>query len=701
MARHDLLALNADKVAVLSNRGLVKRAAKELSAGKGPELREEVDGTVVGTFADGTEARLPPGVALADAPCTCAAPPHKACRHRVAVVLAYLRQVGPADGEAPSDEPDEPKESDEPHEPKEPKGPAATSDSFPPSPGARWSPGTLDDTALERFLGRAVIAGARRRRKRGVTVEIRRAEGPDLAGSETGDVPTARLPTCTVRFLVPGELAMARCDCRAIHGCEHLALAVWAFRAADRIDPEADQRIVDPKILDLEEVAVSSRSAAGSGGLAARAAIEELLLCGLAESSHDLAQRFAVARRTLSSERDAWPMVVLGEIEGQIDAWNRRSALFNDPRLTALAVELYARYRAAERGGALPASHILGRGEPARTELKHVALTGLGARVLVDGEGRVARFLLADFKTGDVLVLTRRWKSSQAVGFDIGRRGFADGTLHTLAGGRTVSQVASRMVNRAVLIGRRKGGTSVMPQTGASWADLPAPLKVERVVDLARHTASRPPAFLRPHLLGEDVHVLRIAEIVDAFYDPARQAVIAEALDAAGELFRIGLEHRAVTPHALDALGHALTRDPSWVAGPVRRYGSTFEVEPTALVVPGEVIVPDLAGPTNEAPLDIRPTADPKNRLDQALGQALSTLQEAPHRGLQLLPETWSQRARQAADELQELGLNGCAQRLRACADAVVTGSSRGEWRLACEAWTDATLRLLLAQELR
>ena len=46
MTRADLIALTPDVLAALSNRGLVKRATKEVDAGERPTLIEDTDGAV-------------------------------------------------------------------------------------------------------------------------------------------------------------------------------------------------------------------------------------------------------------------------------------------------------------------------------------------------------------------------------------------------------------------------------------------------------------------------------------------------------------------------------------------------------------------------------------------------------------------------------------------------------------------------------
>ncbi|MFI0445702.1 hypothetical protein [Actinomadura sp. 6N118] len=89
MTRSDLLALTPESLAALANRGLVKRATKDVDSGGGPDLVVEADGTVRGRLPDGTETVLPAGAGLEAASCTCAAT--GTCRHRIAVILTYQR----------------------------------------------------------------------------------------------------------------------------------------------------------------------------------------------------------------------------------------------------------------------------------------------------------------------------------------------------------------------------------------------------------------------------------------------------------------------------------------------------------------------------------------------------------------------------------------------------------------------------------
>ena len=138
------MALTSESVAALANAGLVKRAERELAAGKRPQLAEDAAGVVTGTFEDGVITRLQPGTSLRDTPCSCGA--QTVCRHRVAVALAYRAWVSasaPADldagGGAPAD--------------------AAAA----PSAGAEaaGSPGEVGDDALLGRIGKRAFDGSR------------------------------------------------------------------------------------------------------------------------------------------------------------------------------------------------------------------------------------------------------------------------------------------------------------------------------------------------------------------------------------------------------------------------------------------------------------------------------------------------------------------------------------------------------------
>jgi len=492
VTRDDLLALDEDKLAALATRGHVKRAVKLLARGRGPALTVEADGTVVSALGD-HRTRLRPGVPLRDTDCTCSA--LKVCGHRVIAVLAYRERH--ARDDAPADD-------------------------------AAWTPGALEDRAIEALLGRHAMTRARRQRTRGFVAEVHR-----------GAVPRAELPTCTVRFLVAGEPSYARCDCEQGVKCEHLALAVWAFREADARDPAAPRLTVE----------VGGAEASLDALEPARALADGLLLDG-AVGAGALAARFARAIRPLEAARLRWLVTLCDDLREALERYAGRDAAYDPERLGALLTELHGRCRAAGRGGAVPPRAVLGADEPAQTPLEHLRLVSLGCRLSrepADGAYRTrADVFLADPDASTVLVLRRDWATGpDETGPRLVRRNLApDVPLAGLAAGQMVTRAAKREANRRLVLGR--GGlarTSVTPQAGEWGALLSPPLLVEDFAGLAAALRERPPWCVRPRLLADSVRVLAVREGGPVAYHAGDQTLRADVFDAAGGRVQIGRAH--------------------------------------------------------------------------------------------------------------------------------------------------------------
>lgn len=323
MTRPDLLALTHDDLAALTNRGLVKRAAKEVDAAP-PSITVEADGTVEATFADGARATLPPG-GFGVFGCTCAAP--GACRHRVGAVLAYQRQAEDA-----------------------------------PAEQASWSPGDVDDDTLAARHGPRTIAAARRTLAGGFLARVLRPA-------------TVEMPAATVRFLVPGELGYVDCDARAERRDELTVLAVWAFREADRAHPGVQDVTVD--------IGLAAATASGSGIEDTFPLLDDLLRDGVSTSGPVLTAALARCRTVLDSRDLRWPVAALDDLVDQLTAYQERDARYQARVVAELVTELHARHRASTGGS--PRTRVLGTDERADTPLKRVRLVSLGCRVHADG----------------------------------------------------------------------------------------------------------------------------------------------------------------------------------------------------------------------------------------------------------------------------------------------------------------------------
>jgi len=87
MPRADLLALDADELAAMTNRGTVKRAIRELEAGDHEYSIEETDASLVVTWSDGITCPFPADAAIQDAICTSGV--LGISRHLIRSILAY------------------------------------------------------------------------------------------------------------------------------------------------------------------------------------------------------------------------------------------------------------------------------------------------------------------------------------------------------------------------------------------------------------------------------------------------------------------------------------------------------------------------------------------------------------------------------------------------------------------------------------
>ncbi|MBT2211626.1 hypothetical protein [Actinomadura sp. NEAU-AAG7] len=655
MTRADLLALTPDALAALANRGLVKRATKDLDAGQGPEVDVDGDGAVHGVFPDGTRAALPPGAGLEAATCSCAAT--SLCRHRVCLVLAYQRTAATEPGTETGAE-----------------------------PAAAWSPGAFDDEALARVLGQRAVTAARRAFRAGYTARIHRPSGDD---------PVARveLPSCTVRFLVPDELGYVDTDAAAAVRGEVVVLAAWAFRAAD-------EQGADGTDVRVEVGGGPGRAAGGGTGLEAALDLAgQVLVEGAAHAGPVLA---AALRRTgadLAARDLHWPAAAVDELADRLDAHRERRADYAPERLAALLAELHARDRAASAppGSGVPRSLVLGTDESADTPLRRVRLTALGCRVGGTAESRTADVYLAHADT--VLVLRRHWAvpdGAPLTGADVAGRRVLGVSLRALAAANVVSESATRSASRVVRVSAGRVARTTVTPLGEAWASLPPALLVRDLEAHEREMDAWPPRLVRPRVEAETVRVVEIAEVRDIGYHPGAQRLEAVIADAAGATAVLSAEYAPHRPAALDVLAAALADGPRFVSGAVRRERGGLVVDPFAVLAAGGPVVPDLMPGDGTAVLAAPPAPAP-DPLGAVLDTALAACAEIAHRGLRHLPPGLSDRVARAGDDLARAGLHAAAGTLARLA-AALTGDDP---RAAVRAWADACVRLTVTAELR
>ncbi|MEU5820329.1 hypothetical protein ABZ798_04295 [Streptomyces sp. NPDC047803] len=655
--RPDLLALTPETLAALTNRGLVKRAAKDLDAGPAPELTTDADATVRAVFADGTATVLPAGTGLDDGSCGCAAT--GVCRHLVALVLAYRRGAAEAPaGTAPAD----------------------------------WSPGALDDDTLAKALGARPVAAARRLFRQGYSAVVHRptSERPE---------PWVELPSCTVGFPVPDEIGYATTDASAALRAEVVALAVWAFRAADAAgatEPSVTVRVggggsAGAAEDDRPPPEAAAAPAALAGLDAATALVDELLLEGAAQAGPVLTGALARARDALAADALHWPAAALAELVDQLTAYAERGAAHRPELVAALLTEVHARRLASGVPGAL------GTGEAADTPLRRVRLTALGCRVRGTADSLVAEVHLAHPDAGTVLVLRKRWDDAATGHALVGRR-LLSTTLGALATGTLVSESVRRTAARTLTISRGRLGTTAVTPVGSSWTRLPAPLLVEDLAALTASWEGRPPRLIRPRVAAEAVRVVALSEVEDIGYDPGEQRLEAVVRDAAGNRAVLSAEYRPQCPGALDALADALRRGPTHVSGEVVREGGGMRIDPIAVLTPTGVTVPDLAPGDGADGLGLMAERAP-DPLTAVLDEAVAALAALAHGGLSRPSVAALHRIGEAATALHRTGLGRAAALLRAVRSAAAD-TTAADATAAPAAWLEAQLHILVGREL-
>ncbi|KTS42747.1 zinc finger SWIM domain-containing protein, partial [Methylobacterium radiotolerans] len=421
----------------------------------------------------------------------------------------------------------------------------------------------------------------------------------------------ARLPTATVRFLVPDAVGYARCDCAAGGGCAHVALAIRAFREAAGA----------PEIRLGGAVPARTATAATPAEDGLAEAVDRVV-AGLLEAgvvSGPEAHDAALVRLRRAAERRGATQVLLAEAEltDQLAAYAGRHAAYDAAVVLALAAELLGRVR----GGAV----ALGLGQPYETAMGKTRLVSLGARFLARGRGAAARVALADTDTGALLALERAFAPGEAeadIAAGLPGRLLSPGLSVAGTGqGQILTSVARRRADGLLALGQgARGRTALLPRD--ALVTLPAPLAARDVPSILRRLADRPPVFLRPRDRLEAFHVFPVEAVLGQAWAPGAQTwQAAVELPGAGGTLHLARAYDPAAPHALDALAGACSG--RW--GPVRQVAGPVRIEDGALVCDpwsvsaDRLVVPDLAAPDGAGhPIPPAPELGPATLLDEA-----------------------------------------------------------------------------------
>jgi hypothetical protein len=601
MPRPDLLALTPDDLAALANRGLVKRAQREVESGEfTAQWQDAADDTVVAQWSDNVTCTLPGAKTVREAICNCGA--LELCRHVLRTVLAWqLRQASSTTNSA----------------------------AHPPAP---WDPGRITEAMLEAQVSKQVRDRATALWSQGILGEALRSAKPSMR---------FHCPGHTVRFPVPDDLRYAQCSCADPAPCIHAVLAVRAFRL---LAPEVSSGIVSEGPLDApvppEPIA------------AARACVTDLLVDGFASLGTAWRDRVRRVATECAAVALMWPAQILEELAEDFDRYTARDAAFTPSHTADRLGELLLRLDAIAAGCApIPQAFIRGMKSDRDCELGAARFIGLGASVVEERRSTTVNVFLQDCDNGHVVALMR--ETSEDPNSTGTRKPYhqlaratavKDASMALLAGGQLVTQGGRRKASGQLVIGRARA--VVNPQSFA-WEQLKAPVLVEDFGELRERLKLLPPASFRPRRAAADFHVCPIAAVESANFQPTVNSIVAVLHDRSGDSAVLVHPWTERGQGGADALLASLrSSKPLFVAGHVRASGDSLTIHPTAFVFEE----PGPAGPARRA---ILPWIDHPAK-SAASGTSGST---RPH-SHSALPLSHS-RYRPAAELASELVLNG------------------------------------------
>lgn len=541
MKRPDLIALTPDDLAALANRGLVKRAQRELEAGAlAAQWVEGDDGTIAATWSDGVTCTLPGGKTLKEARCDCAA--LDLCRHLLRTVLAWqARQSESGETEAAAPQP--------------------------------WNPGRIPNELIEAQVPKATRERARLVRAQGMLAEVYCAVKPSAR---------FHCPGHSVRFPVPGDLRYSQCSCAEPAPCLHAVLAVEAFRL---LPAEKISGIVSEGALDAPVV----REPLDEGA----ACLRELFHEGLASLPSAWRDR---VRRTAKACADTflpWPAQILEELADDYDRYAARDAGFSPDAMLARCGEFLLRADAIIAGCApVPQAFIRGLKADRDSELGAARFIGLGASVIEGRANTAVHVYLQELDNGHTVTVTREFNEPEAASRKLFHQlaqtvAVKDASLASLAAGQLVTQGGRRTAAGRLVIGRARA--VVNPQNFA-WEQLKAPLLAESFDEISARLDLLPPACFGPRRTGADFHVCPIHTIEGARFEPRTNAITATLADTAGGRAQLWHPWSLRGKIGAEALLAALQggERPLFVAGHVHRTSAGLAIHPAAVVFAGE-----------------------------------------------------------------------------------------------------------------
>ncbi len=605
--------LDDDALTALANKGLVRRARKDLEA-ETPRLVVEGDAAFVETGGQ--------KVTLAGVPaeCRCTCPASGVCRHILAALM-FLRENAAAEESAAS--------------------PCDEVLALTPESIEKWAGKTLYRPAVE-----AVADG----------VPVETSDSTTLA---------ITLPTRSVvcRWVPGAGLDGMLCSCHADPPCEHRVTALLAFLAREGR-------------FSVSRTEIALQASAGAARTreeviaSARTLLQELVVLGIPRLSSSTVERL----RTLSISAHA---VDLPRLERLLAALSSEVALHvgRDAQASASALlELAARIDALGSALAHARPEHVGRHRSRYVAVGDCELAGAGARQWRTRSGYTG---LTVYFWEAATRRWNTWTDARPVGtpgFSAARAFHGTGPWGS---GSTPFEVSSSQVRLSgawrSASGRLSGRASITVALAGRTevASLPA---VDDWRELRPQVRDLFGGGLGEFDEQREIVVLRPAEWSAPQYDEARQRLVRLVRDSDGRTLPLVLSYSEETRGAIAAIEKYEPAAGALVLGLLRIVDGMLAVEPVSLPEPARVVSVTLAaepapGGSAGAPADTEDWAAEEPEFNaahpsaaaQLLSRALSAMEQVADVGIAAATETFAG----YADRCGALFLNACATRLR------------------------------------
>ncbi|KON77170.1 hypothetical protein [Leptospira kirschneri] len=494
--RQDILSLSLQELEVLTSKGTVNRALKDIESGTKGEWKETENGSIEVVWEDSVTCILPGSVPIQESSCTCSST--GVCRHIIRTIVAYQKRT--------------------------------ISD----KPNLSWNPGSISDESLRSFISASSFTKAKSIFNSGIAVELDRT-----------DVPVAKIHGLgTVHFPVPNDIRYARADCKGSLGEQIIAVAVWSFRLT-----HLEKEFVSTNI---QEIKISS-------DITDRANIilKEIVQYGFQGASEYLKERLSQLERSCLEEGLLWPAEVLSELQEEYSKYLLHDSLFDPDQVVYLLGEWIIRMDALkENKGAVPSLVIRGDTKAYSSELIVRSLIGLGSGIKVFKKGFVVLSYFADPKSDKILLYECSFEKQMdepfhTIGnfpvlkgipiYDFGKSSILSSSIKKNASGKL------QFSNKVTL----------NPQT-FSFESLSRNIFSDNFNETMKTLLEKPPRPLGPRWAAGNFFVFKVERFTQPHFDNILQQMNIELEDQNGNIAYAQLPYYSRASDGIENLQHAL-----------------------------------------------------------------------------------------------------------------------------------------------